>query len=167
MTARFILTNLLLLLSFLPISADRVDGDSILSQEYDLLIKFRGQEITAICVLEFHHGIVGTVVNHFGVKVFDFIYPDSGEKKKLRLLNVIKPLNKWYIRRVLRRDLTFILSSLFSPLSSLFSPLSSISKPRHVVNKRRRLEVAPTGEISVSNERYGIDYLFTPITNNP
>lgn len=160
MTARFILTNLLLLLSFLPISADRVDGDSILSQEYDLLIKFRGQEITAICVLEFHQGIVGTVVNHFGVKVFDFIYPDSGEKKKLRLLNVIKPLNKWYIRRVLRRDFTFI-------LSSLFSPLSSISKPRHVVNKRRRLEVAPTGQISVSNERYGIDYLFTPITNNP
>ena len=160
MTARFILTNLLLLLSFLPISADRVDGDSILSQEYDLLIKFRGQEITAICVLEFHQGIVGTVVNHFGVKVFDFIYPDSGERKKLRLLNVIKPLNKWYIRRVLRRDLTFI-------LSSLLSPLSSISKPRHVVNKRRRLEVAPTGQISVSNERYGIDYLFTPITNNP
>ena len=109
MTARFILTNLLLLLSFLPISADRVDGDSILSQEYDLLIKFRGQEITAICVLEFHQGIVGTVVNHFGVKVFDFIYPDSGEKKKLRLFNVIKPLNKWYIRRVLRRDLTFVL----------------------------------------------------------
>ena len=153
MTARLILTNLLLLLSFLPISADRVDGDSILSQEYDLLIKFRGQEMTAICVLEFHQGIVGTVVNHFGVKVFDFIYPDSGEKKKLRLFNVIKPLNKWYIRRVLRRDLTFI--------------LSNISKPRHVVNKRRRLEVAPTGQISVSNERYGIDYLFTPITNNP
>ena len=115
MTARFILTNLLLLLFFLPISADRVDGDSIVSQEYDLLIKFRGQEMTAICVLEFHQGIVGTVVNHFGVKVFDFIYPDSGEKKKLRLFNVIKPLNKWYIRRVLRRDLTFILSNIFKP----------------------------------------------------
>ena len=77
------------------------------NMQYGMVMTARGHEVTGICVIESGQGgsLVGSVVNEFGVKAFDFIY----DKGKTKVLNVIKPLNKWYIRRVLRRDLNNIL----------------------------------------------------------
>lgn len=77
------------------------------TMQYGMVMTARGHEVTGICVIESGQGgsFVGSVVNEFGVKAFDFIY----DKGKTKVLNVIKPLNKWYIRRVLRRDLNNIL----------------------------------------------------------
>ena len=95
--------------------------------------------------IEADGGIVGTVVNEFGVKAFDFTYAGG----KAKILNVVGPLNKWYIKKVLRGDFSFI--------------LSNIGRGENVVKKKRRLDVMPNGDINVCDERYNINYLFTPI----
>ena len=78
--------------------------------QYGMVMTARGQEVTGVCVIEYGQDscLVGSVVNEFGVKAFDFMY----DKGKTKVLNVIKPLNKWYICRVLRRDLKIILPEI-------------------------------------------------------
>ena len=87
---------------------------------------------------------MGTLVNEMGVKAFDFTYANG----KSKVLNVIAPLDKWYIRKVLRGDLTFI--------------LSNINKRQDADHKKRHLRLMPNGDISVSNDRFKIKYTFTP-----
>ena len=48
------------------------------------------------------------MINEFGAKAFDFTYTNG----KVKVLNVVAFLDKWYIRRVLRRDLKHILPTL-------------------------------------------------------
>lgn len=85
-------------------------GDSVVSREYNLLMQVKGQELTSICMMNVSPdgSIVGTVVSEMGMKAFDFTY-DHG---KAKVLNVVVFLNKWYIRRVLRKDLAYILPKL-------------------------------------------------------
>ena len=106
----------------------------------------RGHEFTGLCIIsqEADSTIVGTIVSELGVKAFDFTYTN----KKAKVLNVIAPLNKWYIRKVLRGDLAFI--------------LSNISEGKNADKKKRHMRFMPNGDISVSNDRYKIYYTFTP-----
>lgn len=85
-------------------------ADSVVSREYNLLMQVRGQELTSICMMNVSAdgSVVGTVVNEMGMKAFDFTY----ERGKAKVLNVVAFLDKWYIRRVLRKDLAYILPRL-------------------------------------------------------
>ena len=142
-----LLISVLLLICQNPVHAMRIENDSVVCKEYNLLMQVRGHEVTAICIMniEADAHVVGTIINEFGVKVFDFTY-DNG---KAQILNVIGPLDKWYIRKVLKGDFSFI--------------LSNIGRGENAVKKKRRLDIMPNGDISVCNERYKINYLFTPI----
>lgn len=52
----------------------------------------------------------GCFFNEFGLTAMDFTYyPD---KRKVKLGSVINMLDKWYIRRVIRKDLTHLMSRL-------------------------------------------------------
>jgi translation initiation factor IF-1 len=110
-------------------------------------MEVRGQEITSICLMnvEDDGSIVGTVVNEMGVKAFDFTYANG----KAKVINVLGPLNKWYIRMVLRKDFSFI--------------LSNIDRKQNVVHKKRSMTVTPEGDIVVRNDKYNIRYTFTPM----
>ena len=79
MTARLALISLLALISFLPC---RAADDSTESDEYNMLMQVRGMEITSICVMETaaDGSIVGTVVNEFGIKAFDFTFANGKAK---------------------------------------------------------------------------------------
>lgn len=118
-----------------------------MAQEYNLLMQVRGQEITGICVISTtpENEVVGTVVSEFGVKAFDFTYANG----KAQVLNVIAMLDKWYIRKVLRKDLAFILENL--------------PQRQDAVKKKRRLSFLPNGDIEMKNERFNIRYTFTPM----
>ena len=89
--------------------------------------------------------IVGTVVNEFGIKAFDFTFANG----KAKVFNVIGPLNKWYIRKVLKGDFTFLLSNM--------------KKSGDVKKKKRRLTVTPDGDIVMRNDRFKISYTLTPM----
>ena len=119
------------------------------SREYNLLMQIRGQELTSICIMDFTDGqdIVGTVVNEFGVKAFDFTFDGS----KAKICNVVGPLNKWYVKKILRADFSFI--------------LSNIRQGSDVTKKKRKLTFLPDGEIQFTNDRYNIHYTFTPLNS--
>ena len=127
-----------LLFLLLPCSATE-------SKEYNLLMEVRGQEITAICMMNIEDdgSVVGTVVNEMGVKAFDFTYANG----KAKVINVLGPLNKWYIRMVLRKDFSFI--------------LSNIDGGQNVVQKKRSMTFTPEGDIVVRNDKFNIHYIFT------
>ena len=56
-------------------------------RQYHLLMQVRGQEITSICMMNLQpdQSVVGTVVNEFGVKAFDFTYSQG----RAKVLNVV------------------------------------------------------------------------------
>jgi hypothetical protein len=82
-------------------------------------------------------------VNEFGIHALDFTV--SADRRKVRLLHVVDFLNKWYIKRVLRKDLQF-----------LFSRAGQYSD--------RRRELHTDGNTTVMyNKRYKITYTFTEI----
>lgn len=96
-------------------------------------ISFEKGGITGICLLRKEEQTVsGTIMNEFGIKVFDFVY--YPQRDKLRLFNVIEMLDKWYIRRVVRRDLKQVLPHL-----------------------------PPVSEYRYENRKRHIHYLFTPL----
>jgi len=151
------LISLLLLLSQTPCLSKEfgqhevITADSAMTYEYNLTMQVRGHEITGICLMNksADNNIMGTVINEFGMKAFDFIY-DNG---KIQLLNIVAFLDKWYIRKVLKKDLAFI--------------LSQIDKGVDFEKKPRKILFKPNGEVEVINSRYKIYYSFTPMISEP
>ena len=76
----------------------------------------------------------GSIFNEFGVSAMDFVY--DRRKDRVRLLSVMKMMDRWYIRRTLRSDL------------------------------RRLLRSMNAGEGEYRNERRHILYRFTPMADS-
>lgn len=115
------------------------------SQKYTISITLSRAGITGICVLrDDGNQVVGSIVNEFGIKAFDFVYDKKKDKTKLR--NVIKMLDKWYIKKVIAAD--------FSVL------IRKYNKPRHL---RRRCLCCEDGKVRLENRKYDIIYKFEPI----
>jgi len=87
--------------------------------------------ISGICLL-YHDGdeVKGSIVNEFGISAADFTY--YPERQKIRLHSVIKMLDKWYLRRIFRRDLRQVMLGL------------------------------QAGKTTYENTRHHITYTFTP-----
>ena len=119
------------LLVCLLLLATDLQGQSVSRMSVE--ISFEKGGITGVCLLRKEEQTVsGTIMNEFGIKVFDFVY--YRQRDKLRLFNVIEMLDKWYIRRVVRRDLKQVLSHL-----------------------------PPVSEYRYENRKRHIHYLFTPL----
>lgn len=100
-----------------------------------------------LLVAENDESITGSLINEFGVSAIDFVY--SRKNNKVRLLNVVSLLNKWYIKRVLRNDLEFCLHVLYD------TPY----------RKKHNYEIARTGDsITITNSRRHLKYTFSPLT---
>ena len=125
-------------------------GLNVFSQEYKLLMQFRDHNFSSIRMMNTSDdgSIMGTVVNEFGIKAFDFTFAND----KAQVLNVVVFLDKWYIRKVLRKDLTFILQNL--------------SKGQDVEKGKRRMTFLPNGDIEVVDGKYNIRYTFSPMKGN-
>ena len=121
--------------------------DSTQCEEYNLRMQFRGHEITGICVINKTNdsNLVGTVINEFGMKAFDFVYSNG----KIKLINIISFLDKWYIRKVLKKDLSFIFT--YMPKGIDFE------------RKYRRISFKENGEVEVVNKKFVIIYSFIPL----
>lgn len=161
---RFIVFVSLAILSLLPcsaqtdIEADAVNMDSITEVEdahvdkavceYTVLIDVSGRQITGIAAIRFNgdNSAVGTIVNEMSIKAFDFVF--DGRKAKLR--NVFPPLNKWYVKKVIRKDIAFL--------------LANINGEATMVRKGKRIyTVSSEGEITLKNERFRLSYTFNSI----
>lgn len=64
--------------------------------------------LTGICLVrQTEDGLAGSVVNEFGIRAFDF----TCRHDKVRVMNVLPQMNRWYIRRLLRADLRILASA--------------------------------------------------------
>lgn len=91
--------------------------------------------LSGVCMMQKCGGeLRGCIFNEFGISAMEFVYTPGC--RKVRLLSVVKMLDKWYIRRVLRRDLACVVGNLLA------------------------------GRFDYTNARRGITYKFTPIDSN-
>lgn len=147
MKAYLRLISLLLLFCQLPCQADSIATDSASIRQYNLLLQVRGNDLSGICVMKMVSPteMVGTVINEFGLTAFDFEYKEG----KTKLSNLPPFLDKWYIRKILRKDLSFFFANF----------LLQQNTKKH----SRELIFSPDGEIILTNDRFKIKYTFTPI----
>lgn len=54
--------------------------------------------------------IRGSLVNEFGISLLDFSYDES--KRKLKIESLMKQLDKWYVRRLLKKDIPRVLEAM-------------------------------------------------------
>lgn len=78
------------------------DGDE--STRYTVAITFKNASFSGICVVKnIGTQIAGTIVSEFGIRAFDFTM--SQDRRRVKLLTVMKPLDKCLIRKAIARDL--------------------------------------------------------------
>lgn len=147
-----LLISLLMLLSALSVSAQD-SSDSLFSFQgntlkYNMSIQRKEMNITGICMMRrTGNDIIGSVVNEFGIKAFDFDY--NIDKKKVKLNNVVGFINKWYIRKILKGDLKY-----------LFSYGKNMEK-----DKNRDLIIGADKSIEMDNNKFHLKYVFTPLND--
>lgn len=82
--------------------------DSTANVVYSMQIDFKNAYVSGICVLVKEDNIIkSSIVNEFGVSIIDFVY--KIKKDKVELKYVMNSLDKWYLKRVLRKDLKEIM----------------------------------------------------------
>lgn len=92
--------------------------------------------------------IKGSFINEFGISAVDFQYIKA--KDKIQLVNVIKFLNKWYIKPTLKNDLKQCLYVLFPELPK--------KKVTHEIQQSDSIQ-------TILNRKRKITYTFSPIEN--
>ena len=140
----------LLSVSLLGLALSAFAGDYLLPlegrQEFAVTINARGAELTGICIVKTDEtGTKGAVVNEFGVHALDFTL--TADRQKVKLLNVMPAMNRWYVRRVVRKDLKYLFSA---------TERSQSKGPRKVVGEA-------DGSVTLENTRYKLTYSFKPI----
>jgi hypothetical protein len=111
--------------------------DSFPTQEgerarYSVQIEFGKAYISGVGILAYVDGEVrGAVFNEFGVSALSFSY--NLQKDKVKILSIIGKLNKWYIRRVIKKDM------------------------------REMMGILREGGSTYTNQKYHITYTFTPL----
>ena len=111
---------------------------------YRVHIKGRKIETTAILVVKrAGEEWRGSMVNEFGVKVFDFRI----RNKKCKLQTTLPQLNKWYIRKTLESD---------------FACLFRAARQGELI-KGKTITLHPNGSFTLHNERREIAYTFVPL----
>lgn len=144
--------SLLWWLSVLSVSAQHsfvgqaLPTDSVTSFTSEM--SFRGNGLSGVCVAKGTTvGAKGSLMNEFGIKALDFIY--DAERGKVKVLNVMTFLNKWYIKRVMRQDLLILFRC-----------------NEQSVGKKHQLTKTSDGSVELTNKKYNIAYSLTPIISN-
>lgn len=129
--------------------ANEVDLQEYVSQfeRYAFQIERTNSVVLGILITsEDNDEIRGSMINEFGVSALNLIYKKKNEK--IKILNVISFLNKWYIKRVLKNDLKYCLHILYG------IPLKEKSNYEVV----KSLE-----QTSIINNKWHLKYTFTPL----
>ena len=113
-------------------------------RQYNVVIETGKATLSGICIIKTDEdGSKGAIVNEFGIHALDFTV--SADHRKVRLYHVVDFLNRWYIKRVLRKDLQYIIRN------------------RESRNGRNR-ELRVDGDTTImQNRKHHITYTFTEI----
>lgn len=129
-------------LLFLLTAAAPVFGQSLLPEadgqraRFTALIEMPRGYISGVCAMTRDEGTLkGCLFNEFGISAIDFTY--NPQKDKVKLLRVMAMLDRWYVRRVLRKDL------------------------RALIHAMQR------GESSYKDEKHNLSFQLTPLADDP
>lgn len=104
-------------------------------QKYAATIEMKKGYLSGICILAKEEDIYrACLFNEFGISALDFTYEPA--RRKVKLQHVIKMLDKWYIRKVLKKDLANVVDNLLK------------------------------GVTTYTDEKYHINYQFTRLNEN-
>ena len=143
---RCLLLSSLLLLAVVALHAEGWLLPLSERQQYSVAIEARGAELTGVCIVKTDaEGSRGAIVNEFGFHALDFTL--SADRRKVKLLNVMPVMNRWYVRKVVRKDLKYLFSATESPQAK--GP--------------RKVESEADGSVTLENTRYKLKYSFKPI----
>ena len=138
---RCLLLSSLLLMAVVAVAADYLLPLDEGRQQYGVSITARGAEITGVCIVKTDaEGSRGAIVNEFGIHALDFMV--SADRRKVKLLNVIAMLDRWYVRRVVKKDLRM-----------LFNATADGEQ-----GSGRTVTVEPDGTVTLTNTRYKLKY---------
>ena len=141
----------LLLSSLLLVAVVAEAGDFLLPlagrQQYSVLISARGAELTGVCIVKTDSTgeSRGAIVNEFGIHAMDFTL--SADRRRVRLLNVMPQMDRWYIRRVVRADLRVLFGATACG----------------ELKGRRTLTQDADGTLILTNARFNLKYCFKKI----
>lgn len=122
--------------------------DSEGSAHYRFSIQTKKAELSGMYILRItNEQVTGSVFNEFGIKAFDITF--SWENSKVKLMNVIGFLNKWYIRKVVKKDMRFLF-------------IADLQKKQRE-DSSREIECNADGTIILKNLKYGLIYTFIPL----
>lgn len=119
--------------------------------QYTVTIGWKQARITGICIMKSLGGeIVGSLVNEFGIRAFDFRY--DPRREALKIENTIGFLDRWYIRKGLRSDLRV-----------LFRAANGVLPCERGC---RRIDRLDDGSLQLENRRRGLSYRFSPMNGD-
>lgn len=79
--------------------------------QYGVTIDFGKAYVSGICIMMMEQQTVkSSIVNEFGISAIDFTY--TPQSNKVRIVNVMSKLNKWYIKRTLKHDLRCLMQRM-------------------------------------------------------
>lgn len=77
--------------------------------KYDFSIEMGRAHLSGILVIMKDNGdIRGSLVNEFGISALDFVY----NGKKVEIISIMAKLDKWYIKKLLKKDMVRVLSAM-------------------------------------------------------
>lgn len=128
----------------LSLTTDSVVSDS---QRYAFQIETPKAFISGILITKVQDDcIIGSLINEFGVSAIDFSF--NREKDKLKLINVVSFLNKWYIKKTLSTDLKFCIHQIYH--------IPWKKKHNYIVEKK-------DDSIAILNNKRKLKYVFSPL----
>lgn len=111
-----------------------VADDSVPSTKYKMEVSFGSGDISGIMAVKLYdNAIIGTAINEFGVKLFDFV----NTKNKCKLKNVASLMNKWYVRRTMENDLHTIFEK--NDIASQAAEVEFVNEKRGITYKLTKL----------------------------
>ncbi len=109
----------------------------------------RGAQLSGICIVKTDDsGSRGTLVNDFGIHVLDFTL--SPDRQRLKLLNVMQPLNRWYVKKTVRKDLQMLFAATRPGLQGA----------------KRQIDRGTDSVLTLDNARHKLRYCFKPVNDN-
>ncbi len=130
------------------VGALRFVGDGENSTRYSTQLSFKRGEFSGILLMKMEGDtILGSLVNEFGIKAFDFTCKatECSKPPKVKLLNVLGVIDKWYIRKVISDDLGW-----------LFCHSESTTEGKRTLS-------IEADTIRLDNDKYHVSYSFTPL----
>lgn len=86
----------------------RKEGEKV---KYAVMIELGKAYISGVGIIACQEEEVrGAVFNEFGVSVVSFSY--NPRKRRVKILDAAGKLNRWYVKRVIRKDLVHVMSAL-------------------------------------------------------